>query len=69
MLNNVENYIYRKKTTLLEACNVLDIDINTVELPNLETCSSCSIWYKSSELVLDLDSNPICKVCKRFYGL
>lgn len=68
-MNEYENHLYRKKKTLLEVCNELGIDVSDFPLENLETCSSCSIWYKSTELILDLDSNPICKVCKRFYGL
>jgi hypothetical protein len=68
-MNSFENSIYRRKISLLEACKEFNIPVEDAPLNTLETCSSCSIWYKSSELVLDLDSNPICKVCKRFYGL
>jgi hypothetical protein len=68
-MNKYEDHIYRKKMTLLEAASHFNIPIEDFPLENLETCSSCSIWFKSTELVLDLDSNPICKVCRRFYGL
>jgi hypothetical protein len=68
-MNSFENSIYRRKISLLEACKEFNIPVEDAPLHVLETCSSCSIWYKSVELVLDLDSNPICKVCKRFYGL
>jgi hypothetical protein len=43
--------------------------VELADIPTIETCSNCSIWFKSTELVLDLDSNPICRVCNRFYGL
>lgn len=68
-MNELESTIYRKKITLLEACEQFGIPIDEAEIPNLETCSNCSIWFKSAELILDLDGNPICKVCNRFYGL
>lgn len=68
-MNELEHHLYRKKMTLLEACEYFGISIDYAEIPNLETCSNCSIWFKSSELIADLDGNPICKVCKRFYGL
>lgn len=68
-MNDFENFIYRRKTTLLEACKEYGIDLDSAPLDTLETCSSCSIWFKSVELVVDLDGNPICKVCRRFYGL
>lgn len=68
-MNELEQSIYRKKVTLLEACEEFGIPVEEADIPNLETCSNCSIWFKSVELILDLDSNPICKVCKRFYGM
>jgi hypothetical protein len=68
-MNDLEKSLYRKKRTLLEACEEFGIPLQLADIPSIETCSSCSIWFKSTELVLDLDSNPICRVCNRFYGL
>lgn len=68
-MNELEKVLYRKKKTLREACQEYGIDLDEAEIKELETCSSCSIWHKSTELVLDLDDNPICKTCRRFYGL
>jgi hypothetical protein len=68
-MTEIESALYRKKRTLLEVCQEFGIDVDDADISNLETCSSCSIWYKSAELISDLDGNPICKVCNRFYGL
>ena len=68
-MNDLERLLYRKKRTLLEACQEFGIDIMDADVSALETCSSCSIWHKTTELVLDLDDNPICKTCRKFYGL
>ena len=68
-MNEIESALYRKKKTLLEVCEEFGITVDEAEVNLIETCSNCSIWFKSGELVLDLDDNPICKVCKRFYGM
>ena len=68
-MNSVQTALYRKKVTLLEVCEEFGIDIEDADVGSLETCSNCSIWHKALELVLDLDGNPICKTCWRFYGL
>jgi len=68
-MNELESALYRKKRTLYEVCQEFGIDVDDAEIPTLETCSNCSIWFKSVELILDLDGNPICKICRRFYGL
>lgn len=68
-MNEVQTALYRKKRTLLEVCEEFGIDVDQADIGNLETCSNCSIWYKSPELILDLDDNPICKTCYKFYGL
>jgi formylmethanofuran dehydrogenase subunit E len=68
-MNELETVLYRKKASLLEVCRELGIPIEEADIPNLETCSNCSIWFRSTDLIQDLDGNPICKVCNRFYGL
>ena len=68
-MNKLESTLYRSRRTLLDVCREMGLDIDTVELKELETCSSCSIWRKTRELKDDLDGNPICPECVRFYGL
>lgn len=68
-MNQIEEQLYRKKRTLLEVCHEFGIQPEDVDIPTLETCSNCSIWFKNTELIPDLDGNPICKTCQRFYGL
>lgn len=68
-MNELEQALYRKKKTLLEVCEEFGIEVDDADISNIETCSNCSIWYKSKELILDLDDNPICKTCYKFYGL
>lgn len=68
-MNLFENFLYRKKINIIEACKEFGIPLEDAPISEVETCSSCSIWFKSVELVSDLDGNPICKVCKRFYGM
>lgn len=63
-----ENRLYRHKVTLREVCEEFGIEIEDA-VYNLETCSHCSIWFKPQELIPDLDGNPICRICNRFYGL
>lgn len=68
-MNKIEEALYRKKRTLLEVCEEFGIPVEDALIDEVETCSNCSIWFKSTELIPDLDGNPICKVCNRFYGL
>lgn len=68
-MNEVQTALYRKKRTLLEVCEEFGIEVDEADIGTLETCSNCSIWYKGPELISDLDGNPICKTCWRFYGL
>lgn len=53
--------------------NLLDFlkeeNLEIQDLPAIEQCANCSIWYYSKELINDLDGNPICHICERFYGL
>lgn len=68
-MNELEKTLYRKKRSLRDVCLEFGIDVEDADISNLESCSNCSIWHKPNELVLDLDGNPICKICSRFYGM
>lgn len=68
-MNKVATELYRTKKTLKEVCEAFGIPLEECHFEPLETCSNCDVWWKSEELRLDLDGNPICRVCVRFYGL
>ena len=44
------------------------ISIEEVDINEIEECSSCSIWHLKKNLIEDLDGNPICPVCEKYYG-
>lgn len=58
-----------KKRNLLDFAEEQNISIEEIDISQIEECSSCSIWYYKKNLITDLDGNPICKLCERFYGL
>jgi len=52
-----------------EACEDLGLDYNQVDpeqIP-LEQCAHCDIW--GSNLIADLDFNPICYYCRDLAGM
>lgn len=65
----VANALYKTKRTLKEVCGEFGIPLSECGFDPLETCSNCDIWYKKKEMLLDLDSNLICRVCFKFFGL
>ena len=67
-MNEVERVLYRTNKSIREACAEIGVDFDEFPVDKIETCSHCSIWYKHHELKPDLDENPICKICWRFYG-
>lgn len=68
MTNELSAYLYRRKLSLKQACEALNIPYTE---SNLEVCqcSNCSIWYKPKELKEDLDGNPTCDICLTYYGM
>lgn len=68
-MNEVERTLHRTRKTLMEACIEAGVEFDPGLVTNIQECSNCSIWHKISELIPDLDNNPICKNCKHFYGL
>lgn len=68
-MTQLSKHLYKTRKNLLEVCAEFDIeyDLDSLEL-SVEQCSSCNIWLKPKELHEDLDKNPICGDCLRFYG-
>lgn len=60
--------LYRTNTSIKDACEELDIEFRQELLEDLETCTHCSIWYHSYQLIPDDDGNNICKFCEGYYG-
>ena len=57
------------RVPLNKACEELDLDYTAIIHMNLgiDQCTHCGIW--SRRLILDLDQNPICTVCRDIAGL
>ncbi len=67
-MNKVETALYRTHKTLREACDEVEQDFSSSIIENLDTCCSCGIWLKFSELIEDQDAMGICKPCWTYYG-
>lgn len=67
-MNEVERALYRTHKTIREACAEAGVQFTENLELSVQECSHCSIWHRLQELQLDLDKNPICKICWRFYG-
>jgi hypothetical protein len=59
----------RTRVPLKKVCDELDLDYDSiVEMDiGIEQCTHCNIW--SRRLILDLDQNPICSVCRDIAGM
>jgi len=68
-LSDLVKRLERTRDPLVQVCEELDLDYETILEMDLgiEQCTHCSIW--SRRLILDLDSNPICSVCRDIAGL
>lgn len=71
MYKRLVKHLDRTRKSLWEICRELGIDYDEVDVYTLEKqitqCTHCDIWTKQP--VLDLDGNPICKVCLGISGL
>lgn len=67
-MNKVERALYRTHKTIREACAETNAEFDPTAVAAVATCTNCSIWHLLQELKPDLDANPICKICWRFYG-
>lgn len=68
-MNKLERTLYKSRKSFRQACREAGVDIEEADTPELAECTSCNIWLKHSELTPDLDENPICPACHRFYGM
>jgi len=68
-LSELVKRLERTRVPLNKVCEELDLDYETLVNMDLgiDQCTHCSIW--SRKLILDLDSNPICSVCRDIAGL
>jgi hypothetical protein len=64
----VEEYLYKTRNSVLDACNALRIKTPYEQDIELAACSSCSIWLKPIQMKQDLDGYPICENCLAHYG-
>lgn len=69
--DKLAKYLVKTRKSLYEACNELDIEIDTIDdnllQQKIDQCSHCNIW--SRQLVADLDDNPVCPLCAQLAGL
>jgi hypothetical protein len=68
-INTLVKRLERTRVPLREVCEELDLDYDSIvnmEL-GIDQCTHCNIWSK--RLILDLDQNPICSVCRDIAGL
>lgn len=67
----LEQTLLGTRKTLVDSCKELGYTLSCVEEHNLMAgqCSSCLVWHRSSNLIDDLDMNPICKYCEDLMGL
>jgi hypothetical protein len=64
-------HLQNTRLSLWDVCDELDIDYGAVDQDQLQRlvtqCTHCDIWTK--KIVLDLDQNPVCKLCADLVGL
>ena len=68
-LSELVKRLERTRVPLRKVCEELDLDYDTIiEMEiGIDQCTHCNIWSK--RLILDLDSNPICSVCRDIAGM
>lgn len=68
-MNQLEVGLFKTRKTIRQVCEELELDFDSSYVLNLAECSDCGIWLKQSQLIPDLDKNPICPDCLRFNGM
>lgn len=70
MYRRLAKHLNRTRKTLTQACNELNIDLDTVEDEYLQAaidqCSHCNVWSK--DLDDDEYGNLVCQLCFRLVG-
>jgi hypothetical protein len=68
-LSELVKRLERTRVPLKKVCDELDLDYESIlEMDiGIEQCTHCNIWSK--RLILDLDQNPICSVCRDIAGM
>jgi len=68
-LSELVKLLERTRVPLREVCEQLDLDYESLVNMDIgiDQCTHCNIWSK--KLILDLDQNPICSVCRDIAGL
>lgn len=68
-LSELVKRLERTRVPLSQVCDELDLDYESLVNMDIgiDQCTHCSIWSK--KLILDLDQNPICSVCRDIAGL
>ncbi len=68
-LSELVKRLERTRVPLKKVCDELDLDYDSIVSMDIgiEQCTHCNIWSK--RLILDLDQNPICSVCRDIAGM
>jgi hypothetical protein len=68
-INTLVKRLERTRVPLREVCEELNLDYDSIVNMDIgiAQCTHCNIWSK--RLILDLDQNPICSVCRDIAGL
>ena len=69
MYKKLAKVLYRTRTPLHEACQVLDLDMQELkpEQMMVVTCDWCSIWEKAKNLEEEADGTRYCNVCAEMH--
>jgi hypothetical protein len=71
MYIKLKTHLNKTHKSLYQVCRELDIDLDSLDVSELtkhiDQCTHCGVW--SSNLVPDLDDNPICSYCVKLIGL
>ncbi len=68
-INTLVKRLERTRVPLRKVCEELNLDYDSIVNMDIgiAQCTHCNIWSK--RLILDLDQNPICSVCRDIAGL
>jgi uncharacterized paraquat-inducible protein A len=71
MYKRLVKHLEKTRKPLWQACKELGIDEDSLDFDQLDKeitqCAHCDIW--TSRPIIDLDQNPVCKLCADLAGL